>query len=138
MVINRWKLSQWLCKEFGIAMNSLVFFCFVECSFFCLKAIKGSNVLKLYIKKMIELCIFNSTISYSLVGSLLLLLKLFLGRIYVVLETFARYRVKEKSAWVAIEDHKLKFDSKDGRPARSLHPLLFLSFTPNELFIFTK
>ena len=72
----------------------------------------------------------------------LLLLSLLLGlstpskavttRMFKVLDTCARYRLKEKTALVAIEDLKLKYDGKDENEAELFIKLYCSVFTPNE------
>tara|TARA_Y100001968_G_scaffold230275_1_gene213109 strand:+ start:365 stop:535 length:171 start_codon:yes stop_codon:yes gene_type:complete len=53
-----------------------------------------------------------------------------------VLDTFARYRLKEKSASVAIKDLKLKYDSKDESEAGLFIQLYCSVFTHNEYVVF--
>jgi len=72
----------------------------------------------------------------------LLLFVLFLGlispskavskRMFEVLDTCARYRLKEKTALVAIKDLKLKYEGKDKREAEVFIKLYCSVFTPNE------
>ena len=72
----------------------------------------------------------------------LLLLTLFLGwiapstavtrRMFEVLDTCARYRLKEKTALVAIKDLKLKYEGKDESEAELFIKLYCSVFTPNE------
>ena len=53
-------------------------------------------------------------------------------RMFKVLDTCARYRLKEKTALVAIEDLKLKYDGKDEEEAELFIKLYCSVFTPNE------
>ena len=53
-------------------------------------------------------------------------------RMFKVLDTCARYRLKEKTALVAIRDLKLKYEGNDDREAELFIKLYFSSFTPNE------
>tara|TARA_B100000965_G_scaffold406771_1_gene448329 strand:- start:2065 stop:2304 length:240 start_codon:yes stop_codon:yes gene_type:complete len=53
-------------------------------------------------------------------------------RMFEVLDTCARYRLKEKSALVAIKDLKLKYDGKDENEAELFLKLYCSVFTPNE------
>ena len=53
-------------------------------------------------------------------------------RMFKVLDTCARYRLKEKTALVAIEDLKLKYEGKDEREAQLFIKLYCSVFTPNE------
>ena len=53
-------------------------------------------------------------------------------RMFKVLDTCARYRLKEKTALVAIEDLKLKYDGKDENEAELFIKLYCSVFTPNE------
>jgi hypothetical protein len=53
-------------------------------------------------------------------------------RMFKVLDTCARYRLKEKTALVAIEDLKLKYDGKDEKEAELFIKLYCSVFTPNE------
>ena len=72
----------------------------------------------------------------------LLLFVLFLGlispskavsrRMFEVLDTCARYRLKEKTALVAIKDLKLKYEGKDKHEAEIFIKLYCSVFTPNE------
>ena len=72
----------------------------------------------------------------------LLLVSLFLGlippsnaastRMFKVLDTCARYRLKEKTALVAIKDLKLKYEGKDDSEAELFINLYCSVFTPNE------
>ena len=71
----------------------------------------------------------------------LLLLTLLLGsitsskavttRMFKVLDTCARYRLKEKTALVAIQDLKLKYDGNDESEAELFIKLYCSVFTPN-------
>ena len=72
---------------------------------------------------------------------LLLLLTLVLGlispskavtrRMFEVLDTCARYRLKEKTALVAIKDLKIKYEGKDETEAELFINLYCSVFTPN-------
>ncbi len=72
----------------------------------------------------------------------LLLVTLFLGlvtptkavttRMFKVLDTCARYRLKEKTALVAIKDLKIKYDGNDESEAELFIKLYCSVFTPNE------
>ena len=72
----------------------------------------------------------------------LLLLTLLLGfitpskavtkRMFEVLDTCARYRLKETTALVAIKDLKLKYEGKDASEAEVFIQLYCSVFTPNE------
>ena len=72
----------------------------------------------------------------------LLLFTVFLGlstpsgavttRMFKVLDTCARYRLKEKTALVAIKDLKLKYEGKDESEAELFIKLYCSVFTPNE------
>ena len=53
-------------------------------------------------------------------------------RMFKVLDTCARYRLKEKTALVAIKDLKLKYDGNDDREAELFIKLYCSVFTPNE------
>ena len=53
-------------------------------------------------------------------------------RMFKVLDTCARYRLKEKTALVAIEDLKLKYDGKDENEAELFIKLYCSVFIPNE------
>ena len=53
-------------------------------------------------------------------------------RMFEVLDTCARYRLKEKTALVAIKDLKLKYEGKDKREAEVFIKLYCSVFTPNE------
>ena len=53
-------------------------------------------------------------------------------RMFKVLDTCARYRLKEKTALVAIKDLKLKYEGKDEREAELFIKLYCSVFTPNE------
>ena len=53
-------------------------------------------------------------------------------RMFEVLDTCARYRLKEKTALVAIKDLKLKHEGKDEREAELFIKLYCSVFTPNE------
>ena len=71
-----------------------------------------------------------------------LLLTFFLGlttsskavttRMFKVLDTCARYRLQEKTAFQAIYDLKIKYDGKDEREAELFVKLYCSVFTPNE------
>ena len=72
----------------------------------------------------------------------LLLLTVFFGlsapseavttRMFKVLDTCARYRLKEKTALGAINDLKLKYEGKDESEAELFIKLYCSVFTPNE------
>ncbi len=72
----------------------------------------------------------------------LLLISLLLGlsipskatsnRMFKVLDTCARYRLKEKTALVAIKDLKLKYDGQKASEAELFIKLYCSVFTPNE------
>ncbi len=51
---------------------------------------------------------------------------------FEVLDTCARYRLKEKTALVAIRDLKLKYEGKDEDEAELFIKLYCSVFTPNE------
>ena len=53
-------------------------------------------------------------------------------RMFKVLDTCARYRLKEKTALVAIKDLKLKYEGKDISEAELFIKLYCSVFTPNE------
>ena len=53
-------------------------------------------------------------------------------RMFKVLDTCARYRMKEKTAFVAIKDLKLKYDGNDESEAELFIKLYCSVFTPNE------
>jgi len=53
-------------------------------------------------------------------------------RMFKVLDTCARYRLKEKTALVAIKDLKLKYVGKDEGEAELFIKLYCSVFTPNE------
>ena len=53
-------------------------------------------------------------------------------RMFEVLDTCARYRLKEKPALVAIKDLKLKYEGKDESEAELFIKLYCSVFTPNE------
>ncbi len=53
-------------------------------------------------------------------------------RMFNVLDTCARYRLKEKTALVAIKELKLKYEGKDEREAELFIKLYCSVFTPNE------
>ena len=52
-------------------------------------------------------------------------------RMFKVLDTCARYRLKEKTALVAIKDLKLQHDGKDESEAELFIKLYCSVFTPN-------
>ena len=53
-------------------------------------------------------------------------------RMFKVLDTCARYRLKEKTALVVINDLKLKYEGKDESEAKLFIKLYCSVFTPNE------
>ena len=53
-------------------------------------------------------------------------------RMFKVLDTCARYRLKEKTALVAIKDLKLKYEGKDESEAELFIKMYCSVFTPNE------
>ena len=53
-------------------------------------------------------------------------------RMFKVLDTCARYRLKEKTALVAIKDLKLKYEGNDESEAELFIKLYCSVFTPNE------
>ena len=53
-------------------------------------------------------------------------------RMFEVLDTCARYRLKEKTALVAIKDLKLKYEGKDANEAEVFIQLYCSVFIPNE------
>tara|TARA_Y100001968_G_C18722810_1_gene420937 strand:- start:15 stop:254 length:240 start_codon:yes stop_codon:yes gene_type:complete len=53
-------------------------------------------------------------------------------RMFKVLDTCARYRLKEKTALVALKDLKLKYEGKDESEADLFIKLYCSVFTPNE------
>ena len=53
-------------------------------------------------------------------------------RMFEVLDTCARFRLKEKTALVAIKDLKLKYEGKDASEAEVFIQLYCSVFTPNE------
>ena len=53
-------------------------------------------------------------------------------RMFEVLDTCARYRLKEKTALVAIKDLKLKYEGNDESEAELFLKLYCSVFTPNE------
>ena len=53
------------------------------------------------------------------------------ARMFKVLDTCARYRLKEKTALVAIKDLKLQHDGKDESEAELFIKLYCSVFTPN-------
>ena len=59
-------------------------------------------------------------------------------RMFEVLDTCARYRLKEKTALVAIKDLKLKYEGKDASEAEVFIQLYCSVFTPNENVDFNK
>ena len=73
---------------------------------------------------------------YLLLLTLLLVLsipsKAVTTRMFKVLDTCARYRLKEKTALVAIKDLKLKYVGKDKKEAELFIKLYCSVFTPNE------
>ena len=53
-------------------------------------------------------------------------------RMFEVLDTCARYRLKEKTALVAIKDLRLKYEGKNTSEAEVFIQLYCSVFTPNE------
>ena len=53
-------------------------------------------------------------------------------RMFKVLDTCARYKLKEKTALVALKDLKLKYDGRDEKEAELFIKLYCSVFTPNE------
>ena len=53
-------------------------------------------------------------------------------RMFKVLDTCARYRLKEKTALMAIKDLKLKYEGKEESEAELFIQLYCSVFTPNE------
>ena len=53
-------------------------------------------------------------------------------KMFKVLDTCARYRLKEKTALVAIKDLNLKYEGKDESEAELFIKLYCSVFTPNE------
>ena len=53
-------------------------------------------------------------------------------RMFEVLDTCARFRLKEKTALVAIKDLKLKYEGKEAKEAEVFIQLYCSVFTPNE------
>ena len=53
-------------------------------------------------------------------------------RMFKVLDTCARYRLKEKTALVAIKELKLKYEGKEESEAELFIKLYCSVFTPNE------
>ena len=53
-------------------------------------------------------------------------------RMFKVLDTCARYRLKEKTALAAIKDLKLKYEGRDESEAELFIKLYCSVFTPNE------
>ena len=53
-------------------------------------------------------------------------------RMFKVLDTCARYRLKEKTALVAIKDLKLKYEGRNESEAELFIKLYCSVFTPNE------
>ncbi len=53
-------------------------------------------------------------------------------RMFKVLDTCARYRLREKTALVAIKDLKLKYEGKDESEAELFIKLYCSVFTPNQ------
>ena len=53
-------------------------------------------------------------------------------RMFKVLDTCGRFRLKEKTALVAIKDLKLKYEGKDESEAELFIKLYCSVFTPNE------
>ena len=54
------------------------------------------------------------------------------ARMFKVLDTCARYRLKEKTALVAIKDLNLKYEGEDESEAELFIKLYCSVFTPNE------
>ena len=59
-------------------------------------------------------------------------------RMFKVLDTCARYRLKEKTALVAIKDLKLKYEGEDENEAELFIQLYCSVFTPNQNVDFNK
>ena len=82
------------------------------------------------------------SMKYLLLSSILLGLitpsKAVSRRMFEVLDTCARYRLKEKTALVAIKDLKLKYEGKDASEAEVFIQLYCSVFTPNENVDFNK
>ena len=57
-------------------------------------------------------------------------------RMFKVLDTCARYRLKEKTALVAINELKLKYEGDDENEAELFIKLYCSVFTPNENVVF--
>ena len=57
-------------------------------------------------------------------------------RMFKVLDSCARYRLKEKTALVTIKDLKIKYKGKDEKEAELLIKLYCSVFTPNENVVF--
>tara|TARA_Y100001968_G_scaffold50272_1_gene40873 strand:- start:449 stop:676 length:228 start_codon:yes stop_codon:yes gene_type:complete len=53
-------------------------------------------------------------------------------KMFKVLDTCARYRLKEKTALLAIKELKLKYEGKDENEAELFIQLYCSVFTPNE------
>ena len=77
----------------------------------------------MYMKSLLLATLFLSLITPS---------KAVTTRMFKVLDTCARYRLKEKTALVAIKDLKLKYEGKDKREAEVFIKLYCSVFTPNE------
>tara|TARA_B100000700_G_scaffold238047_1_gene264448 strand:- start:735 stop:980 length:246 start_codon:yes stop_codon:yes gene_type:complete len=77
----------------------------------------------MYIKSLILSIIFFGLIVPSKAGP---------RRMFNVLDTCARYRLKEKTALVAIKELKLKYEGKDETEAELFIQLYCSVFTPNE------
>ena len=58
--------------------------------------------------------------------------KAFASRMFKVLDTCGRFRLKEKTALVAIKELKLKYEGKDDNEAELFINLYCSVFTPNE------
>ena len=72
--------------------------------------------------------LFLSTVLFVLISPSIAVNK----RMFEVLDTCARYRLKEKTALVAIKDLKLKYEGNDESEAELFLKLYCSVFTPNE------
>ena len=71
-------------------------------------------------------------LSFTILFGLITPSKAVSRRMFEVLDTCARYRLKEKTALVAIKDLKLKYEGKDASEAEVFIQLYCSVFTPNE------